>query len=111
MISFQVEDLNNQIDNIEFPEEVSLSLMEVLRAWNYPIPAICGGKGLCATCHVIVKNGLHQLQEPTERELDLLDILPDATYRSRLACQIRISNLIEGCLFHLQANKKSYSPC
>ena len=52
MITFQVEDNNGLVRLIEIPEGISLSLMEVLKASEYSIPATCGGMALCATCHV-----------------------------------------------------------
>ena len=99
MITFQVEDNNGLVRLIEIPEGISLSLMEVLKASEYSIPATCGGMALCATCHVEVKNGLENLSEPKDAELDMIDTLPNATSHSRLACQIPISESIQGATF------------
>ena len=101
MITFEVEDLagNNQI--IEVPEDISLSLMEVLVASEYPILATCGGMALCATCHVIVERGMDNLNPTNDAELDMLDTLPDAKSDSRLACQIRITEQMQDCKFIL----------
>ena len=99
MITFQVEHNNGLVRVIEIPEGISLSLMEVLKASEYSIPATCGGMALCATCHVEVKNGLENLPEPKDAELDMIDTLPDATSQSRLACQIPITERIQGARF------------
>ena len=102
MIEFEVEDKDGNLQNIEVPEEINLSLMEVLKASEYPILATCGGMALCATCRVEVEKGLENLPDPTDNELDMLDTLPDATSQSRLACQIKIGSNLNGMLFRLK---------
>lgn len=98
MITFQVEDING-LKLIEIPEGINLSLMEVLKASEYSIPATCGGMALCATCHVEVKKGLESLSTPGDMELDMIDTLPNATTLSRLACQIRVNDQIQDAVF------------
>lgn len=102
MISFEVEDLQGTVQNVEVPEGISLSLMEVLKASDYPVLATCGGMALCATCHVEVEDDAGKLGEPTDAELDMLDTLPHATSKSRLACQIQIGENLNGMLFKLK---------
>lgn len=99
MITFQVEDSSGSVRLIEIPEGINLSLMEVLKASEYSIPATCGGMALCATCHVEVKEGLENLSEPKDAELDMIDTLPNATTQSRLACQIPVTEDIQGAVF------------
>lgn len=104
MITFNVEDMAGARRIIEVPEEINLSLMEVLRASEYPIEATCGGMALCATCYVEVVEGIEQLDGPTDAELDMLDTLPSATPESRLACQIRITSKLEGAVLKLKSS-------
>ena len=101
MITFEVEDRAGDKKTVEVPEEISLSLMEVLKASDYPILATCGGMALCATCHVEVMNGADNLSEPSDAELDMLDTLPNAVSNSRLACQIKIGSHLEGAVFRI----------
>ena len=103
MITFEVENGAGARQLIEVPEEINLTLMEVLRASGYPIAATCGGMALCATCYVEVLSGVHQLDEPTDAELDMLDTLPSTTPRSRLACQVRIGPTLQSVLLRLNA--------
>ena len=105
MITFRVEDHNGTVKLIEIPEGITLSLMEVLKASEYSIPATCGGMALCATCHVEVKNGLETLPPPKDSELDMIDTLPNATNLSRLACQIPVTGDIQNALFFLKTPK------
>lgn len=98
MITFKVED-DCGTKLIEIPEGINLNLMEVLKASDYSIPATCGGMALCATCHVEVKKGFESLPEPKDIELDMIDTLPNATGRSRLACQIHVTEKLEDAVF------------
>jgi ferredoxin len=105
MIKFEVEDREGNIQSVEVPEDINLSLMEVLKASDYPVLATCGGMALCATCHVEVQRGLENLNDPSDVELDMLDTLPDASSSSRLACQIKIDTNLEGMIFKLKASE------
>ena len=91
MITFEVLDSDGGARRVEVPEGINLTLMEVLKASEYPIAATCGGMALCATCHVEVLKGGEHLEGPTDAELDMLDTLPSTTPECRLACQIRIN--------------------
>jgi len=103
MITFEVLDRNGERRVIEVPEDINLSLMEVLKASEYPIEATCGGMALCATCYVEVLKGIEQLDGPTDPELDMLDTLPSSTAQSRLACQIRINPRLQDAVLELKA--------
>jgi ferredoxin-2, mitochondrial len=105
MINFQVKDINSQVQSIEIPDYINLSLMEVLKAWEYPIAATCRGIAQCATCHIIVLKGLEQLSEANDNEIDTLDLLPDSDYKSRLACQIKADKQLNGCVFEIKGSR------
>jgi 2Fe-2S ferredoxin len=105
MINITIEDRNGEQQSIEIPEEISLSLMEVLKASEYNILATCGGMALCATCHVQVRKGLEDLPEAGNEEMDMLDTLPDAGFDSRLACQIRMSENLNGMIFRIRGDE------
>ena len=96
MITFSVSDTAGELRHIEVPEDISLSMMEVLKASDYPIAATCGGMALCATCHISVEKGADQFPPPSDAELDMIDTLPDAGNNSRLACQVRIGPFLNG---------------
>lgn len=102
MIRFDIEDREGNVQTLELPDDINLSLMEVLKASEYPVLATCGGMALCATCHVDVIKGSEQLGSPNDAELDMLDTLPDATSTSRLACQLRLNETMNGAVFQLK---------
>jgi 2Fe-2S ferredoxin len=61
------------------------------------ILADCGGSCSCATCHVYVDDAwAARLPAPSADELLLLDGAVDLLPTSRLSCQIRISEALDG---------------
>ena len=105
MINFTIEDRDGERQTLEIPEGINLSLMEVLKASDYTVLATCGGMALCATCHVQVLDGLDALPSAQDAELDMLDTLPDAESNSRLACQIRVNQSLEGGIFRIRGEE------
>jgi ferredoxin len=101
MVTFQIRNVLGETKTIEAPTDMNLNLMEVLRASEYDIEAVCGGMALCATCHVEIVKGA-ELDEKNDQELDTLDTIPNATSKSRLSCQIRINEKLNGSLFELK---------
>lgn len=101
MVKFTVEDRDGSRKEIEAPDDMNLSLMETLKAFEYNIMATCGGMALCATCHVKFSEGLENLPEKNNAEMDMLDTLPDADDSSRLACQLRVDNSLENATFKI----------
>jgi ferredoxin len=106
LVSFQIEDRIGNTRAIEVPDDMNLSLMEVLKASDYDVLATCGGMALCATCHVEVASGGERLEAPRDTELDMLDTLPNAVTASRLACQIRINEQLNGAIFRLMESSE-----
>ncbi len=101
MIQFTIEDRTGERQVLDIPEGIGLNLMEVLKASEYNILATCGGMALCATCHVGVLAGADALSPVSDAELDILDTLPSATDCSRLACQLRVDEAMEGAVFKI----------
>lgn len=50
----------------------------------------CGGRGMCATCHVFIKDGMESLSPLTRREQRTLEVITTCKPNSRLACQARV---------------------
>lgn len=63
------------------------SILEIALAHGMDIDHACGGVAACSTCHVVVQEGIESIPEPSDRELDYLDMAPGLTGKSRLACQ------------------------
>ncbi|MFA0962283.1 2Fe-2S iron-sulfur cluster-binding protein [Roseivirga sp. BDSF3-8] len=101
VVAFYVENDSGVREKTEAPADMNLSVMEVLKASDYPVLATCGGMALCATCHLEVLQGAEKLHEPSDAELDMLDTLPNARPDSRLACQLRIDTALDGMVVKL----------
>lgn len=102
MIHLTIEDREGKRQDLEIPEGINLSLMEVLKASEYDILATCGGLGICATCHVQVLEAPASLPPVNDIELDMLDTLPEAGSDSRLSCQLRVNEDMEGAVFRIK---------
>ncbi|MGY0541468.1 2Fe-2S iron-sulfur cluster-binding protein [Nocardioides sp. YJ-D4] len=65
---------------------------------NLPgIVAECGGSCSCATCHVHLEPEFaDRFDEPLPEERDLVEFLEGATDRSRLACQLIVTDQCSG---------------
>lgn len=101
-IIVKVKEANGEITPLNVPADMGLSLMEILKASEYPILATCGGMALCATCHVEVLDG-PELREPSDDEAYMLESLPTSTHRSRLSCQIKVTPEIDGLVVRIAA--------
>lgn len=77
---------------------VGMSVMEVIRDGGLDeLLALCGGVCSCATCHVFVDADCADLVPPvSEDESDLLESSSHRDARSRLSCQIRVSEDVTG---------------
>ena len=61
------------------------------------IEAECGGACACATCHVYIDDAwTEKVGKPTPMEEDMLDFAYDVRPNSRLSCQIKVSDELEG---------------
>lgn len=81
------------VEGVADPVEVRTHqrLLDVVVAAGTPVLMACGGKGLCATCHVYVQAGADQLSPRTPREQLALRMLSDRRPNSRLACQAKVT--------------------
>ena len=62
----------------------------------------CGGSCACATCHVIVDETWYdRLGVPGEMESDMIEALPLATKTSRLGCQIKVTEELDGLVLQV----------
>jgi 2Fe-2S ferredoxin len=78
--------------------EIGQTVMETAIKNNIPgIEAECGGACACATCHIYVEKQWREATgEPDEMEEDMLDFAFDVRDSSRLSCQIKVSEELDG---------------
>ncbi|WP_156840668.1 2Fe-2S iron-sulfur cluster-binding protein [Novosphingobium aquimarinum] len=66
----------------------------------------CGGCLSCATCHVhIPEEWADRTGKPSAEELEMLDMAVDPDERSRLSCQIKLSEELDGLRVILPASQ------
>jgi 2Fe-2S ferredoxin len=83
--------------DVEVDARPGLSIMENIRQLPRSVEAICGGLCSCATCHVFIEAEWMQRLPPRRyEERVMLESSPafDAV-RSRLSCQIKVTEALE----------------
>ncbi len=70
------------------------------------IEAECGGACACATCHVYVDDAWAEaVGKAAPMEEDMLDFAFDVRATSRLSCQIKVSDALDGLVVHTPARQ------
>jgi len=95
IITLKVTDREGAPHELEAPIDMDFNVMEIMRASGLPVEGTCGGMALCASCHCYVQSD-HELSDPSEDEEDMLDQAFFVEDNSRLTCQIKISEAIDG---------------
>ncbi len=81
-----------------------LSVLEVAHKNGIDLEGACEGSLACSTCHVVVdKEWFDKLGEASEEEEDMLDLAFGLTHTSRLGCQIKMSDELDGLKVTLPA--------
>jgi ferredoxin len=77
------------IDGKQVAAEQNSTLLSVFKEHDILVNQICGGQGMCASCHFFVVNGSDSLTAPTKQEQMTLQFTKIARPGARLACQSR----------------------
>lgn len=86
----------------EVDAPIGLSVLEIAHKNNISLEGACEGSLACSTCHVVVDEEFFDiLDQPTENEEDMLDLAFGLTHTSRLGCQIKISEELDGLVVKL----------
>ena len=81
-----------------------LSVLEIAHKNHIDLEGACEGSLACSTCHVIVADAwFDKLDESTEEEEDMLDLAFGLTHTSRLGCQIKMTEELDGLVVTLPA--------
>jgi 2Fe-2S ferredoxin len=81
----------------EVDAPLGLSVLEIAHLHDVDVEGACEGSLACSTCHVIVDPEWYdKLEEPSEEEEDMLDLAFGLTHTSRLGCQIRMTEELDG---------------
>jgi 2Fe-2S ferredoxin len=99
-ITVTVIDRENTSNTLEAPTDIGLNIMELCKVYELPVAGTCGGMALCASCHVYVLSE-HELPPPTDDELAMLDAAFFVQSNSRLGCQLKIKEEMNGLILQL----------
>lgn len=100
MVKITVIDREGESKELDAPTDMNMNLMELCKAYELPVEGTCGGMALCSTCHCYVQTE-HELPQATEDEEDMLDQAFFVEDNSRLGCQIRLTDDLDGLVVKL----------
>lgn len=84
------------------------NLLTVAQLHDQPLEGTCEGQMACSTCHVIVaKEDFERLLPATEMEEDMLDLAAGVRRTSRLACQIILTDDLDGLTVHIPSESRN----
>ena len=87
--------------------QIGSTVMETALRNSIPgIEAECGGACACATCHVYVaEEWMPTVGKASQMEEDMLDFAFEVRPNSRLSCQIKVSEAIDGLVVSTPAKQ------
>lgn len=86
----------------EIDAPVGVSLLRVAHDNDIELEGACGGSLACATCHLVIDADWYpRLPEKSLNEEDMLDLAFSLTETSRLGCQIRVTEEMDGMIVAL----------
>jgi len=107
LIKVTVIDRQGNAHEIEAPTDVDMNIMELCKANELPVKGTCGGMAMCASCHCYIESD-HELPEATEDEENMLDSAFDVESNSRLGCQIKLTNQLDGLVVKLAPEDEEF---
>ena len=97
-ITLKITDRDGVVHEVQAPTDMNMSIMEVIRAYELAEEGtigICGGMAMCASCQCYVLNDVISLERNPDEEAMLWEAF-NVKENSRLACQIQITEAIDG---------------
>lgn len=97
-IILNITDRNGIVHQVSAPTDMNMTLMEVIRSHELAEEGtlgICGGMAMCASCQCYITSH-HPLPSKSEEEDAMLAEAFFVKDNSRLACQIPITQNLEG---------------
>jgi 2Fe-2S ferredoxin len=76
-----------------------ISLLEAANRAGVRLFGGCSGAGVCGTCHVVIDSMcMRRIGEASPSELDIIEIMPNRQVGSRLACQVTVTDDLDGAI-------------
>eukprot|EP00934_Nitzschia_sp_Nitz4_P006969 Nitzschia sp. Nitz4//scaffold167_size49223//48542//49024//NITZ4_007043-RA/size49223-processed-gene-0.35-mRNA-1//-1//CDS//3329538299//6959//frame0 len=86
------------------------NFLQVAHRFEIDLEGACEGVCACSTCHGIFPDDIfYELEEASEDEEDMLDMAPGLTETSRLCCQVKAEEFMDGMTITMpQATRNFY---
>lgn len=97
-VKIKITDREGALHEVDAPTDMNMNLMEVVRSYELAPEGtigVCGGMAMCASCQCYVKSD-HELPEKSDDEDAMLAEAFYVEENSRLGCQIRITEALDG---------------
>lgn len=97
-ITIKITDRNGEQHEVQAPTDMSMNIMELIRAYELAEEGtigVCGGMAMCASCQCYILNDV-VLPEMGPDEDAMLAEAFNVKPNSRLGCQINITPEIDG---------------
>ncbi|MGB4192005.1 MAG: ferredoxin family 2Fe-2S iron-sulfur cluster binding protein [Rickettsiales bacterium] len=86
------------------------TVLELAHQDDLPLEGACEGSLACSTCHVIVDPEFYDKLIPaSEEEEDMLDLAFGLTQTSRLGCQIKMTDKLDGLRVSIPSASRNIS--
>jgi 2Fe-2S ferredoxin len=97
-VKIKITDRQGKLHNVVAPIDMAMNVMEVIRSYELAPEGtigICGGMAMCASCQCYITS-THKLPIMSDEEEAMLSEAFNVTEKSRLGCQISITENLEG---------------
>ncbi|WP_291869745.1 2Fe-2S iron-sulfur cluster-binding protein [Maribacter sp.] len=97
-VKIKITDREGVTHEVDAPTDMNMNLMEVVRSYELAPEGtigVCGGMAMCASCQCYIKSE-HELPKMSDDEDAMLAEAFYVEDNSRLGCQIRITEDLEG---------------
>jgi len=99
-ITVHIKDREGKSHELLAPIDMNMNVMELCKAYELPVEGTCGGMAMCASCQCYVLSD-HALPEVGDAEEEMLDQAFFVEQNSRLGCQLRLSQELDGLKIEL----------
>ena len=73
------------------------TLLDIAHQFDIEVEGVCGGDMACSTCHMyIAEKFLKKIPAISEEEQAILEFAPGREKNSRLGCQIKLTEALDG---------------
>lgn len=101
-ITIYITDRNGIKHSLLAPTDMNLNVMELCKMYELPVAGTCGGMAMCSSCHVYAHNPEKLSPRNEEEENTLFEMAFNVNENlSRLGCQIKINENMDGTHFQL----------